>query len=107
MTRRNIPVLLCLIALATAFAVVGAAQSATEAPAAFATPLNNDGAGAVGNGFTDAATFQADTAKFLAVEDIPQGIGPIYNARSCGDCHATPNVAGTNQQAKLRVGHED
>ena len=107
MTRRNIPVLLCLIALATAFAVVGAAYAGTEAPAAFATPLNNDGSGAVGNGFTDAATFTSDTVKFMTEEDIPQGIGPIYNARACVDCHATPNVGGTSQMAELRIGHED
>jgi CxxC motif-containing protein (DUF1111 family) len=105
MTRRKLPLLLCLAAIAAAAAVVGLAQSATEAPAAFATPLNNDGSGAVGNGFTDSATFVADTAKFLAVEDIADGIGPIYNARSCGDCHATPNVGGTSQQAELRIGH--
>ncbi len=85
--------------------VVGAAYAGTEAPAAFATPLNNDGAGAVGNGFTDAATFTSDTVKFLTEEDIPQGIGPIYNARACVDCHATPNVGGTSQQAELRIGH--
>jgi len=105
MTRRKLPLLLCLTALAAALAIVGIAQSATPAPAAFATPLNNDGSGAVGNGLTDAATFTADTVKFMTEEDIPQGIGPIYNARACVDCHATPNVGGTSQQAELRIGH--
>src|SRR6266568_2095085 len=105
MTRRKLPLLLCITAIAAACAIVGIAQSATPAPAAFATPLNNDGSGAVGNGLTDAATFQSDTVKFMTEEDIPQGIGPIYNARACVDCHATPNVGGTSQQAELRVGH--
>jgi CxxC motif-containing protein (DUF1111 family) len=107
MTRRNIPVLLCLIAVATAFAVVATAYTGTEAPAAYATPLDNTAAGSVGNGFTDAATFTADQVAFMNEEDIGQGIGPIYNARACVDCHATPNVGGTSQLAELRIGHED
>ncbi len=107
MTRRKLPLLLCIAAMAAAFAIVGIAQSVTQAPAAFATPLNNDGSGAIGNGFTDAATFTADTVKFMTEEDIPQGIGPIYNARACVDCHATPNVGGTSQMAELRIGHKD
>ena len=41
MTRRNIPLLLCL-ALAAGLAVLGIAQAATEAPAGFGTPVNND-----------------------------------------------------------------
>src|SRR5262249_23753934 len=107
MTRRKIPLLLCLTAVALAFAVVGAAYNFDDAPAAYQTPLNNDGSGAVGNGFTDPATFTADEVAFMDEEDIPQGVGPVYNARACVDCHATPNVGGTSQIAELRVRHQD
>jgi CxxC motif-containing protein (DUF1111 family) len=106
MTRRNIPVLLCLITLAAALAIAGGAQS-SEAPAAFATPVFNDQHGAISNGFTDNATFSGDEGNFMEADDINQGLGPIYNARACSDCHATPNVGGTSQLAELRVGHED
>ena len=106
MTRRKLPLLLCLAALAAAFAIVGIAQTATQAPAAFATPLNNDGSGAVGNGFS-AATFVADTVAFSNEEDIPQGIGPTFNARGCVDCHMAPNIGGSSQVTELRVGHLD
>ena len=107
MTRRKIPLVLCLIAMATAFAVVGITQSATQAPAAFATPINNDQSGVVGNGLINDnnATFRADEAVFMEEEDIGDGLGPVYNTRSCVDCHAQPNVGGTSQVTELRVGH--
>jgi len=107
MTRRKLPLLLCLAALALAFAIVGLAQGATEAVAGYNTPLNNNQAGAVSNGFTTNATFAADEAIFMEEEDIGDGLGPVYNARSCVDCHATPNVGGTSQVTELRVGHTD
>ena len=105
--NRKLPLLLCILALAAAGAIVGIAQTATQAPAAYATPLNNDQSGAVSNGFSDNTTFAADEGVFMEEEDIGDGLGPIYNARSCVDCHATPNVGGTSQVTELRVGHTD
>src|SRR5215467_8230258 len=107
MKRRKLPLLLCLAALAGAFAIVGIAQSATPAVAGFNTPLNNDQSGAVSNGFTTNAVFAADEAVFMEEEDIGDGLGPVYNARSCVDCHAQPNVGGTSQITELRIGHND
>src|ERR1044071_1712933 len=107
MTRRKLPLLLCIATLAAACAIVGIAQTATPAPAAFATPINNDQSGAVSNGFTDNATFAADEGVFMEEEDIGDGLGPVYNARSCVDCHAQPNVGGTSQITELRIGHTD
>ncbi|HKF22837.1 MAG TPA: di-heme oxidoredictase family protein [Candidatus Angelobacter sp.] len=108
MTRRNVPVLLCLITLAAALAIVGGAQS-SQAPTGFGTALHNDPtAGQVtSNGFTDNATLAADMGVFMEEEDIGQGVGPTYNARACVDCHATANVGGTSQVTELRVGHTD
>jgi CxxC motif-containing protein (DUF1111 family) len=40
-------------------------------------------------------------------EDIAVGLGPVYNARACVDCHAQPNIGGTSQVTELRVGHTD
>ena len=105
MTRRKFPFFLCIAAMAL-IAVFGIAQAATNAPAAFATPLDNAETGAVGNGFS-AATFTADMDAFMEEEDIPQGIGPTYNARGCVDCHQQPNVGGSAQVTELRVGHLD
>jgi CxxC motif-containing protein (DUF1111 family) len=107
MTRRKLPLLLCIAALAVACAIVGIAQTATNAPAAFATPINNDQSGAIGNGLTTNAVFAADEGVFMEEEDIGDGLGPIYNARGCVDCHAQPVVGGTSQVTELRVGHTD
>ncbi|HEU4416063.1 MAG TPA: di-heme oxidoredictase family protein [Candidatus Angelobacter sp.] len=107
MKRRKLPLLLCVAAVAAGIAVVGIAQTATNAPAAFATPINNNQAGAVSNGFTNNTDFAADESVFMEEEDIGVGLGPVYNARSCVDCHAQPNVGGTSQVTELRVGHDD
>jgi CxxC motif-containing protein (DUF1111 family) len=106
---RKLPLVLCLVAMASAFAVVGIAQSATQAPAAYATPLHNDQSGAIGNGLVDDnnATFRADEAVFMEEEDESSGLGPTYNARSCVDCHAQPAIGGASQVTELRVGHRD
>src|SRR5215471_17209711 len=109
MTRRNIPVLLCLIAMAAAFAIIGGAQQSTPASAGSTTSVINDPTGTQvsGNGLTDANTFAADMTVFMEEEDIGDGLGPTYNARGCVDCHATVNVGGTSQISELRVGHTD
>lgn len=107
MTRRKLPFMLCILALAAAGAIVGIAQTATQAPAAYATPIDNTQATAHGNGMVPDTTFQADMGVFMEEEDIAAGLGPVYNARACVDCHATPNVGGTSQITELRVGHTD
>src|SRR5215471_2131301 len=107
MKRRKLPLLMCVAALACAFAVVGIAQTGTQAVTGFNTPLNNDQSGAVSNGFTTNTVFAADEGVFMEEEDIGDGLGPVYNTRSCVDCHVQPNVGGTSQVTELRVGHND
>ena len=42
------------------------------------------------NGFSDPARRQADQKFFDEIEDIaPDGLGPLYNAQSCRECHQT------------------
>jgi hypothetical protein len=50
--------------------------SVTEAPAGF------DGQS---NGLTDQTTHYSDADRFREQETISQGLGPIYNAQSCGE----------------------
>src|SRR5882724_9687607 len=60
------------------------------------------------NGFSDDARRQADQKFFEEVEDIaPDGLGPIYNAQSCRECHQTPVTGAASQITELRVGHLD
>ena len=59
------------------------------------------------NGFVDQATFDADRATFEEREDISDGLGPVYNAQSCAECHANPVSGGSSQVTELRAGHFD
>jgi CxxC motif-containing protein (DUF1111 family) len=59
------------------------------------------------NGLVDAATHTADQAKFEEVEALTDGLGPLYNAQSCRECHQNPTSGGSSQVAELRVGHND
>ena len=58
------------------------------------------------NGLVDQATHQADQARFDEVEGVSDGLGPLYNAQSCRECHQNPTSGGNSQVAELRVGHE-
>jgi CxxC motif-containing protein (DUF1111 family) len=57
------------------------------------------------NGAVDDQTHQADQAKFDDVETIADGLGPLYNAQSCRECHQNPTSGGPSQVNELRVGH--
>ena len=58
------------------------------------------------NGLTDEATHAADLAQFAEVEDVSNGIGPLFNDISCANCHLDGGVTGAGSQNKeLRVGY--
>ncbi len=73
-------------------------QSATEAPAGMDT---------LTNGLVDQATHDADRATFQEVDTPTDGLGPVYNATSCVDCHQNPVTGGISQVTELRAGHSD
>ena len=60
----------------------------------------------VSNGVADDATHQADQAKFEEFEAIADGLGPLFNAQSCRECHQNPVSGGGSQVLELRVGHK-
>jgi CxxC motif-containing protein (DUF1111 family) len=57
------------------------------------------------NGVVDDSTHHADQAKFDEVEALADGLGPLYNAQSCRECHQNPTSGGPSQITELRVGH--
>jgi CxxC motif-containing protein (DUF1111 family) len=59
------------------------------------------------NGMVDNTTHQADQAKFDEVEGVDDGLGPLYNAQSCRECHQNPVSGAASQVSELRVGHRD
>ncbi len=95
---------------ATALVLI-AQNSATEASAGFATPVvrGNPGSQSVSNGIAQPAgdTYANDQAFFETEEDANDGIGPVFNASSCANCHANPVTGGASQITEVRVGHLD
>jgi CxxC motif-containing protein (DUF1111 family) len=71
---------------------------ATEAPAGFDN---------LTNGFVSQATMDVDRATFEERDDISKGLGPVYNAQSCAECHQSPVTGASSQIAELRAGHQD
>ena len=57
------------------------------------------------NGMADDPTHLADQEVFDAVEGVEDGLGPLYNAQSCRECHQNPTSGGASQVTELRVGH--
>jgi CxxC motif-containing protein (DUF1111 family) len=51
------------------------------------------------------AVHDADADVFAEQETIADGLGPVYNAQSCGECHQNPVTGGISQITELRAGH--
>jgi CxxC motif-containing protein (DUF1111 family) len=78
-------------------------QAPTEAPVAFQPGTMT----LVTNGLVDQTTFDADKAVFEEQEGRSDGLGPVYNAQSCAECHQNPVTGGISQITELRAGHFD
>ena len=87
---------LFIAAAVLTFAFVSLATQVPDAPAGFDNKTN---------GMVDDATHQADLAKFDALELLSDGLGPLYNAQSCRECHQSPVSGAASQVTELRVGH--
>ena len=89
------------------FTLVVVAQQRAPAPAAptvaaTEAPTGFDG---VPNGMVDQATHDQDREEFDGVEGPADGLGPLYNAQSCRECHQNPISGGASQVTELRVGY--
>src|SRR6202158_596798 len=88
---------LLIAAAALTFALVSVSTQFPETPAGFDDKPN---------GMVDDATHQADQMKFEEVEQLSDGLGPLYNAQSCRECHQSPVSGAASQVSELRVGHQ-
>jgi CxxC motif-containing protein (DUF1111 family) len=59
------------------------------------------------NGLVDQATHDGDWMLFERRLEILDGLGPVYNAQSCAECHQNPRSGGISQITNLRAGHDD
>jgi len=71
---------------------------AAEAPAGFDN---------LTNGFESQSQMDLDRAIFEEREQIADGLGPLYNAQSCAECHQNPVTGATSQITELRKGRFD
>ncbi len=95
-----------LLALASVVLFALAAQPHGQAPSQ--PPEALTGFDNQSNGFSDPDRRKADLQFFEEVEEIaPDGLGPLYNAQSCRECHQTPVTGAASQVMELRVGHLD
>ena len=84
---------------------------AAEAPAAFDDQTNDPDFLPQGDPITACSpdptpgTFEADKFIFSIVDEKADGLGPVYNAQSCRECHQNPVVGGISQVTELRAGH--
>src|SRR3984893_9104008 len=88
-----------------------AQQSATEAPAGFATPtlVQNPGQQSKSNGIAEPPgdSYALDQQAYEQAHDVSTGLGPVFNARACAECHQNPVSGAASQFTELRVGHKD
>src|SRR6516165_6777888 len=83
-----------------------------EAPAGFDPPTlqtANAGSQSQSNGISEPPgdTFARDQQIFEKREDSSLGLGPVFNATSCSECHQNPVTGGASQITEIRVGHTD
>ena len=86
-------------AVAAAWAVLPRAVSTAELTDA------QTGFSGLTNGFLTQAEFDAARVVFTEQESIADGLGPVYNAQSCGECHQNPLSGGVSQITEVRAGH--
>jgi CxxC motif-containing protein (DUF1111 family) len=86
--------------LATSFTLTRAiaTNGPTEAPTGFDR---------LTNGFLSQVDFDAAADVFASTEHAADGLGPVYNASGCGECHATPVLGGSSQIVERRAGRFD
>lgn len=111
MPQKRVPYVFVFAVLAVLALAAIAQQSLTEAPAAFATPTlsQNPGSQSLSNGIAEPAgdTYALDQATFEKRHGVDDGLGPVFNATACVDCHQNPVTGGPSQITEIRAGHLD
>jgi CxxC motif-containing protein (DUF1111 family) len=68
-------------------------------------PEATPGFDTLSNGAVDQATHDADRHQFEEPVTAANGLGPLYNATACVDCHQDPVTGGSSQISEMRAGH--
>ena len=81
-----------------AISIVGSLVAATaisDRPTMFGEPLP-------GLIPSEISRFADGMSEFTHVETAEEGLGPIFNGRSCGECHSAPAVGGGSERTVTR-----
>lgn len=109
--RRSRFIVFLVMAVSTAAVAIVAQQALTEAPAGFTTPTlgENPGSQSMSNGIAEPPgdTFALDQAQFERRHDSSTGLGPVFNATSCAECHQNVVTGAASQITEVRAGHRD
>src|SRR6185503_11784902 len=97
-TRRTALVGINALGAALVVTVAFTQSSPPDAPAGF-----DD----LTNGLVSQAQFDLDRETFEERETIDDGLGPVYNAQACAECHQNPVTGAISQITELRAGHFD
>jgi len=90
------------VLLVLGFVLLGWATSSNRVPEA---PSGFDNQ-TIDPNFVAQSVHDADQTHFETVEQVEKdGLGPIYNAQSCRECHQNPTSGAVSQVTELRVGH--
>jgi len=99
--------------------VQGLSDPVTEAPASFALESNGfaeefcsrqqDLVESANSPLipADECGFDEALEEFTGPEGVSDGVGPVFNAAGCGDCHAVPAIGGFSQIVEKRAGFFD
>src|SRR5207247_4056422 len=99
MKRRSVSIGVLIVVLTLLLVGSGVGQGGlTEAPAGFDAQTN---------GFISQAQYDLDKQVFIEQDGLDEGLGPVYNAQSCGECHQNPVTGGISQVTELRAGFFD
>src|SRR5499426_1674985 len=103
-----------LTVLATLPNSVAGSQSVTNAPTTDLNCLTDDlfnGFGAKGTPIDECSgepvpgrSFEDNMFIYNEIETIEDGLGPVFNAPGCGDCHNNSDTGGFTQMRELRAG---
>lgn len=111
MMRRSTVALVSFLGLQMPLLAQNGGQAPTEAPAGFDTPtlVSGPGSKSSNNGIAEPPgdRFALDQQIYETAHDVSTGLGPVFNARACVDCHQNPVSGGASQFTELRVGHRD
>ncbi len=92
------------VALSLCLLAVAIVQSQATPPPPSEAPAGFDN---LTNGFLIQQDFDEFKDQFEEVEGPDKGLGPLYNATACVDCHQNPVTGGNSQVTELRAGRYD